>query len=99
MHGWQDKNLAITIGLCIIGVYYFDSGDIFIYLFDSMSGKLMRVGSYIHNVTLNMQYSENRLRSVEHSESGKRLRVNYTIFDRIQSIELFSADHTVEKAK
>lgn len=59
----------------------------------------MKVGSYIHNVTFNLQYSENRLQSIENSESGKRLSVNYTIFDRIQSIELLSTDSTVEKAK
>ncbi len=92
------KNIFFSVALSFIGISYYP-GNIFVYLFDSTSGRLIRVGSFIHNVTLNLQYSVNRLQSIEHSESGKRLSVNYTIFDRIQSIELLSADSTVEKTR
>ncbi len=59
----------------------------------------MEVGGYIHNVTLNLHYSEDKLRSIEHSNSGKRLSIDYTNNGLIESIELVSADNTVEKAK
>ena len=80
-------------------MYFFDAGGIFLYLFNSSTGKLMRVGGYVHNVTLNLQYSEGRLQSIEHSESGKRLRINYNNFDLIETIELLRADDSVLKAK
>lgn len=81
-------------------MYYFDGGGVFIYLFDPLTGKLLQVGGYIHSVTLILSYSQdNRLQSIEHSNSGKRLSVNYTTDGLIQSIELLSADNTVEKSK
>ena len=81
-------------------MYYFDGGGVFIYLFDSLTGKLLRVGGYIHNVTLTLSYSQdNNLQSIEHSNSGKRLSVNYTTNGLIQSIELLNSDNTVLKSK
>lgn len=84
----------------VIGVYYFDANGIFVYLFDASSGKLTKVRGFVHNVSLNLYYSEHGLlQTIQHSASGKRLSVNYTRFDRIGSIELLSDDNTVEKTK
>lgn len=69
------------------------------YIFDQLSGKLMTIGGYVHNVTLSLRYSEDMIRSIEHSDSGKRLSVNYTSNGLIESIELLNADNTVEKAR
>lgn len=80
-------------------MYYLDGGGIFLYLFNSLSGELMRVEGYIHNTTLNLYYSEGRLDYIEHSDSGKRLSVNYTSSGLIQSMELINVDGTVEKTK
>ena len=77
---------------------YFDAGGILYYLFDSLSGKLLRVGGYIHNVTLSLQYSEGKLQTIEHSHSGKQLSINYTGSDLIQSIRRLDSDNRVELA-
>ena len=75
-----------------------DSGAVFIYLFDSSSGKLIQVGAYAHNVTLDLYYSgSNQLQYIENSESGRKLQVNYTDSNLIRSIELLDADENVEK--
>lgn len=76
-----------------------DAGGVAHYLFDSVSGKLLRIGGYVHNVTFNLQYSEGKLRVVEHSLSGKRLLVNYTETGLIENIQRVAADGTVEASK
>ena len=81
------------------GVLYFDAGGIFYYLFDSSSGKLLKVGGYVHNVTLDLHYSDDKLQTIEHSHSGKCLSVNYTSSGLIQSIKRLDADNVVEQAK
>lgn len=80
------------------GVVYFDAGGILYYIFDSLSGKLLKVGGYIHNVTLSLQYSEGNLQAIEHSHSGKRLSINYTSSDLIQSIQRLDSDNRMELA-
>ena len=80
-------------------MYLLDGGGIFLYLFNPSSGKLMEVGGYVHNVTLNLQYSEGRLRTIEHSDSRKRLSIGYNNFDLIETIVLLSADNSVLKTK
>ncbi len=80
-------------------MYYFDAGGVLFYLFDSQSGMLIQIGGYLHNVTLNLHYSENRLQYMEHSRSGKRLSVNYTTTGLIQSMQIINANNIVEKTK
>ena len=70
----------------------------FLYLFDSSSGQLTSVGGYVHNVTLTLHYTEGKLHYIEHSNSGKRLSINYTTSGLIRSIELLNAGNTVEEA-
>ena len=81
-----------------IGIYYFDSGGAFIYRFNPSSGKLLRVEAYVHNVTLDLQYSDrNMLQYIVHSRTGKRLAVNYTDNDLVRSIQLLDNASNVEK--
>ena len=81
-----------------IGIYYFDSGGAFIYRFDTSSGKLLKVEAYVHNVTLDLQYSDSSmLQYIVHSRTGKRLAINYTDNDLVRSIQLLDNAGSVEK--
>ena len=89
----------VTIIHSLAGIYYSDDSGIFIYLFDSESGRLISIGGYVHNVTLRFYYSDSQLQSIENSGSFKRLNVTYTSGELIQRIQLITADNNVEKSR